>query len=1751
MAKDLLNQDGLDPNSDYTSFARKRLEKKRRLSPKYSNLQSTEKLGLDHLSDYEDYLDLSKTNVYTQDVNKLRAQGQGGLEQAFNAVVGGIGMGLATAVEDLSYIADFDNHVKAMQGLDTNEKNWLAETMGGLKENIREGMPIYRENPSEVFDWSDPAFYWDSMRGIIDSAVGFGLPGGVVSKGVSAVGKGVLAMSKAVKNTKKASNFIEGSKNAKRFDTYMSSLIKNQPVMQGANSLGAGYVQNYAEGKIMALETYDETEKELLELRELGELNLSDDEIKKVAGDAADRMLLYNKAFILTDAFGLHGLMKGVGTTRNIIKQRGFKNRFKNFKDNITGLNSDNLIVQGAKESVEEIGQSSLQKESSYRAKKDAGVDVSGYDEDVLARLADFASRDEALLEGMMGFFGGGPQRILSEAMSGRYTKSGREAYDKSFSDQQVAIAESASFVEGTSENFIKKKELAAKYEAKGETELARAVEYSTFAAEAIKHFANGTTGVFEEDLQRIASGEVTEEEKAAWGDNHQKKAQLFLDELSNLEKEWIRNSNRGNVSQVVSNYAMKETNSKIIKSFENKRAQALENLQEVINDITKAYKPTIKDESGKVTPFTFDIENLKSNPYKGKGLKSASAQYNMMLNRIKDNSDYKEYLDLDNKLNNNFYDPASGKVRPGLYKRKEKLNNEYNKSKTPEAEKEFIKKQQELSKNAAKAMDDAAKEATVQEDLVSKGNKYTDKNGSEWIVDDITEDGKYKIKKAVNPKSTTLLTQEQFDNKFKNESGQYSTKVSKEKAEKYKTEKATTKQQRKDKEPSTSAKTSEEKKVNKTPGDPKEIFNYGVTNKEKDTGDDATAKLVDENRFKSRNPLSLAWLSSSNREESEKGNTGNIDITDYLEQKNIDVVGKKVTIEVGLPDVKDTESDYYKEQLDLYNSFQNRNELSEEDKKELLEKLIHNGTISVTLLDENGKPIEKEGTPIKLFLHTPTFIKGDSDYKNSMTSNRKDILERLMKGEVVTSEVVDKSNGSIQNGNTLNPIQNILFDTDNKDISLSVRHSNGNFAVGMDEDGNLTYDDDLGLYESSSSPKGAIFAKVKTANGESFPLRLFVDNINKYEAELIYMIYNKIIGGTNPSLQLSNEKLSDIVDYLNTVKETATNREDKAAVNRVTEILGLLPNKKDSSLVDLLNFLVYEGKHEDGNTKNPTKYPLYSENFKVHFGKMSMGKKHTPVVKEQFINWLLENKIRNVDFKRINDIKYKNHLLNNNMLKSNAIIGDEGPVFAQPTITIKQTNSSSTSGKFNKNTGQMNPGKEFFESEGTTVEEFGGATDKTDLDVIKNELTSNPKGLRLVETEDSRYYLDKDGNRYLGMSNIVNKSDFKDDEGRYSGASPIGKTIDRILRDFFSGKKITYTDNIKERLSKKAFDELITTITNFKNTFKDENGSLDHIEFLTEGLFISNYNIKAEQKDIDNAVSSEKDRKKSYGLATELDMVIINRKTGAVDLVDFKTVRLDPNNKYSNTVSKKINKSWNGKLSDKEGYSKQQNASREILKLNTGIKFDSMSLLPIQVWYPDFGQKTLMAKIVNLEKLETLPISSIFPSSYSKQIKKLPDSKSKKQPAQQSSEVEKVLVDKSTLKDGDVVYDKVGTKFIYRGVRQEGKTGAGSPRLERTDGSGEIAIPGINIKLYTQPTQQTSEVENVKIPQLKIGKEDLDNYIAELKADIMYPVSNEDIDIHSQLLHDSYAQLIEMYSPQEALELAKNTFLETLKNCL
>ena len=169
---------------------------------------------------------------------RVLAKGQPGLIQLGNGVVGGIASGLLTAAEDMSYILDFDNHINVITGEDTWERNWLAELTVAGKEGLGEIMPLYRTNRGDTFDWSDWGFYMESAKGVLDSAVGFGLPGMGMAK---VIGAGV---------------------NAARMAGYMKFLIK-APVWEQAIVTGTtGLLTNYAEGKIMGMEIHDRIMKD-------------------------------------------------------------------------------------------------------------------------------------------------------------------------------------------------------------------------------------------------------------------------------------------------------------------------------------------------------------------------------------------------------------------------------------------------------------------------------------------------------------------------------------------------------------------------------------------------------------------------------------------------------------------------------------------------------------------------------------------------------------------------------------------------------------------------------------------------------------------------------------------------------------------------------------------------------------------------------------------------------------------------------------------------------------------------------------------------------------------------------------------------------------------------------------------------------------------------------------------------------------------------------------------------------------------------------------------------------------------------------------------------------------------------------------------------------------------------------------------------------------------------------------------------
>ncbi len=297
-----------------------------------------------------------------------------------------------------------------------------------------------------------------------------------------------------------------------------------------------------------------------------------------------------------------------------------------------------------------------------------------------------------------------------------------------------------------------------------------------------------------------------------------------------------------------------------------------------------------------------------------------------------------------------------------------------------------------------------------------------------------------------------------------------------------------------------------------------------------------------------------------------------------------------------------------------------------------------------------------------------------------------------------------------------------------------------------------------------------------------------------------------------------------------------------------------------------------------------------------------------------------------------------------------------------------------------------------------TTTKKKDSTTTKASPKVDKKfeeevvSLKSKERNLTLVNNEEEgRYYVDAKGNRYIGMSQIVNPSDFVDEDGAWEFSTKIGTAVDTVLRDFFAGKKPKYTGDVETHLTKEAFTQLLASAKEFKDSFKDKNGSLEGIEFLTENLFISSSEIQATPEHLNAAniknTVDEKGNKIPYGIATELDMVVINRRNNTKEIVDFKTGRIS---EYQATATEKILKKWDG-VSKKDGYERQQNASRILFEKKHNINFDAISLLPVSVNYEAYEKTTDIAdvnqKVIKLEIKEGL---EVFPAEYETQLKNL-----------------------------------------------------------------------------------------------------------------------------------------------------------------
>lgn len=399
------------------------------------------------------------------------------------------------------------------------------------------------------------------------------------------------------------------------------------------------------------------------------------------------------------------------------------------------------------------------------------------------------------------------------------------------------------------------------------------------------------------------------------------------------------------------------------------------------------------------------------------------------------------------------------------------------------------------------------------------------------------------------------------------------------------------------------------------------------------------------------KTPNALAWFSYYNTEAQDKDKTkANKALADFLEGPyNL----KDVTIRFGI------DFDY----LEKY-----KNKDFPEIKNAIANKSIPQfvGQLPVyAILEKDGKPIIHEGEELRMHLHDDIYSNFDDSIKEitkaQIVDQKTQILKAHYEGKTLTSKVLSESNGHINVTYSENRemTKNSLKEISADPTKLEFIYGSNGFYLTPKGDPIL----DL---PASKVSNGAIYAKVKTANGTNFPLRLHAENLSRDEAYVVYRLALEILKDSNKATENVSK---DIIDGITNAK------------NPVLSQISSYMDLNNTTHKELLDHFVFNGYQKTKNTGDSKLYIIPQTTNgagQVKPGKIVYGAKadynlelfSTPTARDRFINHLQKNRRRQVDAKLLDNPEYKKYLVDNMILSSNAIANDKGRIFVQPTVT-------------------------------------------------------------------------------------------------------------------------------------------------------------------------------------------------------------------------------------------------------------------------------------------------------------------------------------------------------------------------------------------------------------------------------------------------------------------------------------------------
>ena len=507
-------------------------------------------------------------------LNLIRATRQPGTHQLGIALSRGVLSGLFTAIENTSLMLDFENNIKDMMDVENVESNFIADWAKENKEYLRENMPIYRKNPNETIDFSDSGFYYDALSSVLDSAVGFGITG--IGAGALMKGAGTLL---------KAATRVGQLSKADKIRGYFNG-IGNSLQNGTAGTFGAAYISNFGEGKMMGLELYNTAfdanltsmiadyqaknggaepdEKTLIKMQKTA---------SDIAGKRADIFMNFNKLMVIPEMLQLAGIFKATGMhkTRNMMDKPGFASVAKQ------------QIKQAPIEAGEEIFANVLSQEQQYGSEQDLAKlgykikDPISTNMDMVSRLIDFATSDQALLEGAMGLISGPIQYTITGLPFENST-----LQKKRYDEQQTQLKANRQFFDDKLALIVKKHE--AKQEAidTGNDLYAEHIEDREFDLIAVENFSKGTT----QNLADILQDELKSDK---YSDTEKEKIQSKIERLAELEGAYTQYSKYATASLLMNNKLDRESDLSLLNKLKSKSTEAVAEVEKTFSPILEA----------------------------------------------------------------------------------------------------------------------------------------------------------------------------------------------------------------------------------------------------------------------------------------------------------------------------------------------------------------------------------------------------------------------------------------------------------------------------------------------------------------------------------------------------------------------------------------------------------------------------------------------------------------------------------------------------------------------------------------------------------------------------------------------------------------------------------------------------------------------------------------------------------------------------------------------------------------------------------------------------------------------------------------------------------------------------------------------------------------------------------------------------------------------------------------------------------